>query len=233
MYWDVPVRFTLPDEEPAVGSWEVLDGSAFLTLLDAITAQVAGRPRVVAVEGRSAAGKSTLARALVGLLPGAVAVHTDDVAWYEPYFQWQGLLRTGVLEPVHRGEAVCFRPPSWVAKGRTGAVVVPAGSRWVVVEGVGAAQAAVADLVDAVIWVQSDFEEAERRGIARDIVEGVNGDEAESIAFWHEWMAEELVFLRRDRPWERADLVVAGTAPRPLAPGQLAVSRGPLGSPTA
>ena len=63
------------------------------------------------------------------------------------------------------------------------------------------------------MWVQSDFAEAERRGIARDIAQGVNGDVEESTAFWHEWMAEELAFVERQRPWERACIVVAGTAP--------------------
>lgn len=33
----------------------------------------------------------------------------------------------------------------------------------------------------------------------------------QSIAFWHEWMGEELPFLAREGPWERADVVVCGT----------------------
>ena len=28
--------------------------------------------------------------------------------------------------------------------------------------------------------------------------------------FWAEWMAEEDPFLEQDRPWERADVIVAG-----------------------
>ena len=39
-------------------------------------------------------------------------------------------------------------------------------------------------------------------GIARD-----GGD----VAGWEEWQSEELPFLARDRPWERADVIVAGT----------------------
>ena len=63
------------------------------------------------------------------------------------------------------------------------------------------------------IWVQSDFMEAERRGIARDIESGVNGDAEASVAFWHEWMEAELRFHAADRAWERAMLIVAGTRP--------------------
>ena len=32
------------------------------------------------------------------------------------------------------------------------------------------------------------------------------------MAFWHEWMAQELDFLAQQRPWERACAVVAGTS---------------------
>jgi hypothetical protein len=60
----------------------------------------------------------------------------------------------------------------------------------------------LADLLDAAVWVQSDRVVARERGIARD-----GGD----VAGWDEWQSEELPFLERDRPWERADAIVAGT----------------------
>lgn len=92
---------------------------------------------------------------------------------------------------------------------------MPAGLDLVLVEGVGAGRRELADLLDAVVWVQSDFAAAERRGIARDIASGANGDEARTVAFWHEWMTQELAFLDHQRPWERACVVVAGTPPLP------------------
>ena len=39
---------------------------------------------------------------------------------------------------------------------------------------------------------------------------GENGDEQQSREFWDWWESHELAFLRDDRPWERADVVVAG-----------------------
>jgi hypothetical protein len=36
---------------------------------------------------------------------------------------------------------------------------------------------------------QSDFVEPERRGVAGDIAQGVNGDAEQSLRFWREWMA--------------------------------------------
>ena len=77
-------------------------------------------------------------------------------------------------------------------------------------EGVGASQRALRELIDVAVWVQSDYATAERLGIARDIASGVNGDDAAAVAFWHAWMAQENPFLERDHPWTRADLVVAG-----------------------
>jgi hypothetical protein len=108
-----------------------------------------------------------------------------------------------------------------VRKERPGAVEVPAGLDLVVVEGVGAGRRELTAVVDAVVWVQSDVVEAKRRGIDRDVATGVNGGAAEAVAFWHEWMAQELPFQAEQRPWERACVVVAGTPPLPPGPGQV------------
>jgi hypothetical protein len=93
----------------------------------------------------------------------------------------------------------------------------------VLVEGVGSSRQGLVPWLDAAVWLQSDPDEAYRRGIHRDVVQGRNGEEA--IAFWNEWMAQELPFLAADRPWERADLVVCGTPSERV--GGLLVSRAP------
>jgi pantothenate kinase len=165
---------------------------------------------VIAVDGRSGAGKSTLAEALAAATPRSAVVHTDDIAWFLARFDWVAEMRAGVLEPVHRGEAVAYRPPPWDERSRPGAVEVPSPCELLVLEGVGAARAELADLVDLAVWVQSDREVARERGLERD------------VAGWDEWQAEEVPFLARDRPWERADVIVAGTG---LAPaGELLVA---------
>jgi len=161
--------------------------------------------RVLAVDGRSGAGKTTLAGRLGGTVPGSAVVHTDDVAWFHARFDWAALMRAGVLAPARRGKPVAFRPPPWDERGRRGAVEVPAPCDLLIVEGVGAGRAELADLLDALVWVQSDAVVARERGIARD------GGDAAAVAEWDEWQGEEVPFLARDRPWERADLIVAGT----------------------
>ena len=222
------VSMTLPVGEPAAGPWKAVPENEFTELLLQAAGTPTARPRIVAVDGRGASGKSTLAERLCRRVRRSAVVHTDDIAWHEPYFAWGHLLADHVLRPVRRGEAVSFRPSAWEQHGRRGSIRVPAGLDLVVVEGVGASQREVAELIDATVWVQSDFAAAEERGVARDIAQGVNGDAEETVAFWHEWMAEELRFLDRQRPWERACVVIAGTPPISLAKDQVAIAPGPL-----
>ncbi len=66
--------------EPALGPWRVEPVSALVRVLFEAAGPVQGRPRVVAVDGRGGSGKSTLAAQLHAAVPGAVVVHTDDVA---------------------------------------------------------------------------------------------------------------------------------------------------------
>ena len=219
---------TLALGEPPAGPWRVAPLGELVDLVAQAGGVVVGRPRIVAVDGRGAGGKSTLAERLHAAVPASAVVHTDDVAWHHSFFDWSELLAQGVLQPLRAGRAVSYRPPGWEARGRAGAVEVPAGLDLVVVEGVGAGRRELADLLDAVVWVQSDMGEAERRGIARDVAEGVHGDPEQTAAFWHEWMAQELPFLERQRPWERACVVVAGTSGLPHGPDEVVLAPPPV-----
>jgi hypothetical protein len=72
----------LAPEEPEAGPWRV-------ELLSAVAAAVtkqrpgrssSGRPAVLAVDGRSNNGKTTVAARIHDMVPGAVVIHTDDIA---------------------------------------------------------------------------------------------------------------------------------------------------------
>jgi hypothetical protein len=208
-------------DEPPVADWRIRPlADVAAELLDRLEP---GR-QVIAVDGRGGSGKSTLAHRLADQVPDAVIVGTDDIAWNESIFGWSHLLVDGVLRPFRAGDAVTYRPPAWDRGRRPGAIEVPGTTRVLIIEGVGASRTELVPWLSAAIWVQSDFAEAERRGLARDIASGVNGDAESTIAFWHTWMAEELPFFIRDRPWERSDLIVAGTSPTLLPDGAVAVS---------
>ena len=202
--------------EPPIESWIDIPLSLFV---DRVRREASARqdsdslshPLVIALDGRSGAGKTTFARLLTQEL-GAAPLGADDIAWYAPMFGWADLAREGILEPLRAGRSVDFKPPAWTEQGREGSIVVPANVNFVVFEGVGSSQEPLGDLVDYRIWVQSDAQTARRFGLARDIEDGTNGDAEESVRFWDDWDEQEREFFEKDRPWERADLVIAGNS---------------------
>jgi hypothetical protein len=191
--------------EPAAGPWRVMPMAELgRVLLDAAGPR-AGQPAVLGVGGRSSRGKTSLAGRLAAGMSGAVVLDTDDIAWRQAVLDWDQLLLSSVLEPTHRGQPVAYRPPKWDEHGRTGAIEVPAGTRVLIVEGVGATRRTLAPVLDATVWVQADAAVLERRNQAR-IAAGEITD-----ADYRAWMAEEDPFLLADRAWERATVILAGT----------------------
>jgi hypothetical protein len=196
--------------EPAAGPWRVETVDVFARSLAGAAGTPAGRPLVVAVDGRGGSGKTALAERLCRAMRPAAVVHSDDVAWAHSRFGWDDLMIGGVLRPIHAGEPVHYRPPGWDKDRRAGYIDVAAGASTVILEGVGVARRELAPLVDVVVWVQSDFGEAKRRGMLRDMAE-LGRDEDEALRLWDEWEAEEVPFLLDDQPWQRAHFIV-GTA---------------------
>ena len=194
--------------EPAAGPWRV---QRLAALVDSLTRRRSGsstgRPVILAVDGRSSAGKTTLAARIAGHVAASAVVHTDDIAWRHSRFGWADLLTDGILTPLHQGRAVAYRPPRWIEHGRPGCISVPARCPLLIVEGVGAGRSEVTDLIDSLIWVQADSGDADRRSLARIGTPGgppAAGDLAD-------WMAEEIPFLAAQRTWERAGVIVCGT----------------------
>lgn len=194
-----------PGESEAFG-WQVVALPDVLRRLRAASPGVVGRPRVIAIDGRGGAGKTTLAERLRRVVPGSAVVHTDDVAWNHACFDWGALLVEHVLQPLHHGAAVDFRPAAWSDHDRPGSITVAAGADIVWVEGTGILRKELAPWLDAGVWLQGDLDEQERLLAARD------GDSPEQREHVANWLREELPFLLRERPWERATMIVAGPA---------------------
>ena len=217
----------LQPEEPAVTQWRVSATDELVAHLLSLVGAPQGRPAIIAIDGRGGSGKTTLTTALAAAVPGAQAFHLDDLIWNEPLYDWDQLY-VDTLTQLRQAGSLDLVPDKWREHGREGSIRIPVGSPLVVVEGTGAGLRAVSNLIDAHVWVQTGDDVAERRGIKRDIAEGVNGDAEESVRFWHWWMAGERLFFAKDRPWRRADVIVSGDAPTGVGPGEIAWTPGPL-----
>jgi hypothetical protein len=167
-----------------------------------------GAVRLVAVDGRAGAGKTTFAARLareLGATRRVAVLHTDDLLdGWSKLLVWQARMREWVFEPLRRGEAGAYRRYDW-AVGRLVDEWTPVEPPDVlVVEGVGSASVAMrADLTLGVL-VGAPRGLRLRRGLARD-GDGLRGE-------WERWMAAEDGHFAEDRPELAVDVLVDGAS---------------------
>jgi uridine kinase len=164
-------------------------------------APAAGRTRVVAVDGRSGAGKTSLATAL------QAALGTPLVALEYLYGGWDGLERgidllvSEVLEPIAHGRTARVPRYDWIAAAwDTPWTLAP--PEVLIVEGVGAGARRAAAYASVLVWMEEPAPVRKKRALDRD---------GETFAaYWDAWTAQEDAMLARERTPERADLVING-----------------------
>ncbi|MFJ4210308.1 chorismate-binding protein [Paenarthrobacter sp. NPDC089675] len=172
-------------------------------------------PVIIAVDGRSGAGKTTLAVELAARLREHHKVslfHLEDI-----YPGWNGLA-TGieryvdtVLTPLSSGKAAEWISWDW-ENHYDGSTKVTLPAEIVILEGVGAAAEAARPMVDAVVWVEASGEDRRRRALDRD------GSTYEP--YWDTWAEQEDAWLAADNVADAADIHVLNPA-NGSAPGDV------------
>ena len=162
-----------------------------------------GRTRVVAVDGRSGAGKTVLAAELRNGL-GAPVVSLEDL-----YGGWDGLengidlLVSEVLQPLAAGRLARVPRYDWAAR-RWAAPVVLDPPEILIVEGVGAGARRAAVYESLLVWLEAPPTVRKKRALDRD---------GETFApHWERWAAQEEAMLDRERTPERAHVVIDGVS---------------------
>jgi uridine kinase len=159
----------------------------------------AATTRVIAIDGRAGAGKSTLARRLAELIDAPI------VQLEQLYPGWDGLqagidlLVEAVLIPLSAGRVAQVPRYDWLVSR----FIEP----WplehpelLIVEGVGAGSLPAARYASVLVWLELAAETRRQRALARD------GDVFRP--HWERWTAQEEALLARDGTPARADLVL-------------------------
>lgn len=163
-------------------------------ICDAIAAVSASNP-VVVIDGRSGAGKSSLAARVTRAWPLSTPVQL--VALDSLYPGWSGLergaeiARENVLRPHGRGLIGIWRRWDWEREEEAEAHAVDP-ALGLIVEGCGALTSASAGLADVTVWVDGPRDSRRRRALTRD------GDGFR--AHWDMWAAQEEAHIARHDP---------------------------------
>jgi uridine kinase len=159
----------------------------------------AGRTRVVAIDGRSGAGKTSLTAALAGQLRAPVVPLEDLYGGWDGLEHGIDLLVSAVLEPLAAGQAACVPRYDWIARQWAEPVTMEP-PPILIVEGVGAGARRAAGFESVLVWLEVPAPVRKKRALDRD--------GATFAPHWDRWAAQEDAMLARDRTSERADIVI-------------------------
>ncbi|GAA2891423.1 hypothetical protein [Microbacterium esteraromaticum] len=176
--------------------------AATVRICDAVTAVSASNP-VVVIDGRSGAGKSSLAARVARAWPLSTPVQL--LALDSLYPGWDGLergadiARENVLRPHGRGLIGIWRRWDWeLGEEAEAHAVDPA--LGLIVEGCGALTLASAALADVTVWVDGPSASRRQRALDRD------GDGFRR--HWDMWAAQEDAHIMRHEPQRLARVSV-------------------------
>lgn len=174
--------------------------AALERLRDAVRVLAAPRARVL-IDGRSGAGKTTIARRLRDSWPGDGVPRL--VGMDEFYPGWDGLASAGdtvgaeILAPLADGRRGAYRRWDWAADAPGERVLVEPTDP-LILEGAGALTPRSRPLADLAVWVDAPERNRRSRALARD---------GETYApHWERWAAQERAHIASHDPAALADL---------------------------
>ncbi len=168
--------------------------------------------RLVAIDGPSAAGKSTLARQISERL-GCPIIEGDDFyadiddaeraeleaeEGYRHYFDWRRL-RNEVLIPLSLGRPARYRPWDWSSGTGFGDEIKVKPGSVVIVEGIYMLRPQLLGYWDLMIWVDAPARLRHDRQLARN---------ENSLEWIERWTAAEKWYIKNLEPRKIADLVI-------------------------
>lgn len=171
---------------------------------------------MVAVDGHSAAGKSTFSRRLAVSVDATIVsgddfyrvmaprerMHLGPAQGVDDYYDWERM-RDKALIPLHEGRAVHYRPYDWKRNTLVSRTVSIAPQRIVIVEGLFVSRPEFDFFNDLTVLVVSDPEIRQRRQF----------DRADASKAWLErWDAAERWYYTHIRPPETFDMLIDGTS---------------------
>lgn len=165
-----------------------------------------GSTRLLCVDGRAGAGKTTLGGALATEAArhgSSRLVHMDDI-----YEGWSGLegatprIDRDLVAPLREDRPGRYQRYDWEAERSAEWHSVPPVDL-LVLEGVGSAAGVYGGVITLLVWVKAPRELRIQRGLARA------GEQV--LPLWNRWMEDEDIMFARERTQERADVIVDGT----------------------
>jgi uridine kinase len=178
----------------------------------------AGRdsPVFIAVDGHSAAGKSTFVRRLADTVDGAV-VNGDDfyrvmkaadrrmlgpVEGADLYYDWERM-RDEALRPLLEGRTACYRPYDWEHNSLMSRTISIHPRPIVIIEGLFVSRPELDSFNDLIVLIETDPDVRHRRQL----------DRADASQAWRErWDAAERWYFTTVRPPQDFDLIVSGNS---------------------
>ena len=190
-----------------------------------------GDPLVVAIDGRSGSGKSTIAAAVAPKVGGTVVPTDDFFAADIPSAEWDARtppqraadaidwrrLRAKAVEPLRAGEPARWRGFDFEAGARPDGTYamqaefsVRPPAPVIILDGAYSARPELADLVDLAVLVEAPAAVRQERLAARE--------EAHFLEEWYaRWNDAEEYYFTQVRPPTAFDLVLTGAGARPYA----------------